>query len=119
MGIGTNLKKLRTKARFSQQEIADMLGLDRNTYNRWENESTDIKSQYIPKLAEIFQVSILDLFEAGKKDAGDNGFENFVKDNSSIPHTDFQQNIIINITDSEAAKVISVQLEELIKNLKK
>ncbi len=119
MGLGTNLKKRRSKTKFSQQEIADMLGVDRNTYTRWENESTDIKSQYIPKLAEIFQVSILDLFEAGKKDAGDNGFENFVKDNSSIPQIDFQQNIIINITDSEAAKVISIQLEELIKNLKK
>lgn len=120
MGVGTNLKRLRSKTKFSQQEIADMLGLDRNTYTNWENEITDVKSQYIPKLAEIFQVSILDLFEAGKKDAGYNRFENFaMKDNSSIAQTDFQQGIIINITDSEAAKIISSQLEELIKSLKK
>ncbi len=120
MGVGTNLKRLRSKTKFSQQEIADMLGLDRNTYTNWENETTDIKSQYIPKLAEIFQVSILDLFEAGKKDTGYNKFENFaMKDNSSIAQTDFQQGIIINITDSEAAKIISSQLEELIRSLKK
>lgn len=44
MGVGTNLKRLRSKTKFSQQEIADMLGLDRNTYTNWENETTDIKS---------------------------------------------------------------------------
>ncbi|WP_409017701.1 helix-turn-helix domain-containing protein [Chryseobacterium sp. 2987] len=44
---GTHLKRLRSKTKFSQQEIADMLGLDRNTCTNWENETTDIKSQYI------------------------------------------------------------------------
>jgi hypothetical protein len=38
---------------------------------------------------------------------------------NSIGQKDFQQGIIINITDSEAAKVISSQLEELIKKFKK
>lgn len=120
MGVGTNLKRLRSKTKLSQQEIADMLGLDRNTYTNWENETTDIKSQFIPKLADIFQVSILELFESGKKDAAYNSLENFaMKDNSSIEQREFQQGIIINITDSEVAKVISSQLEELIKSLKK
>lgn len=31
MGVGTNLKRLRSKTKLSQQEIADMPGLDRNT----------------------------------------------------------------------------------------
>jgi transcriptional regulator with XRE-family HTH domain len=120
MGVGTNLKRLRSKTKLSQQEIADMLGLDRNTYTNWENEATDIKSSYIPRLAEIFNVKIQDLFESGKKEAVYNRLENFaMKDNSSIAQKDFQQGIIINITDSEAAKVISSQLEELIKALKK
>ncbi len=119
MGVGTNLKKLRSKTKFSQQEIADMLGLDRNTYTNWENETTDIKSNYIPKLADIFQVSILDLFEAGKKDGAYNNLENFALKDSSIGQKDFQQGIIINITDSEAAKIISSRLEELIRGLKK
>ncbi|WP_294241142.1 helix-turn-helix transcriptional regulator [Chryseobacterium endophyticum] len=115
MGIGTNLKKLRTKTRFSQQEIADMLGLDRNTYTRWENESTDIKSQYIPKLAEIFHVSIPELFDDGKR-------SEFIITNYSNQENEpgiIRQSIIINITDPEAAKIISSQLEELVKNLKK
>lgn len=93
-----------------------MLGLDRNTYTNWENETTDIKSQFIPKLADIFNVKIQDLFDSDQKSYVTNNFD--IKD-SSIGQKDFQQGIIINITDSEAAKVISAQLEELIKNLKK
>ncbi|MDN4012102.1 MAG: helix-turn-helix transcriptional regulator [Chlorobi bacterium] len=118
MGVGTNLKKLRSKTKLSQQEIADMLGLDRNTYTNWENEATDIKSQYIPKLAEIFQVKIQDLFD-DQKDTTYNNLENADLKDNSIGQKDFQQGIIINITDSEAAKVISSQIQELIKSLKK
>ena len=70
MRIGTNLKKLRTNTtKYSQQDIADMLDLDRKTYVSWENETTDIKSQYIPKLAEIFKVDITDLFAQEKNDS--------------------------------------------------
>ncbi len=119
MGVGTNLKRLRSKTKFSQQEIADMLGLDRNTYTNWENEVTDIKSQFIPKLAEIFQVKIQDLFEDGQKQTTYNNLENADLKDNAIGQKDIQQGIIINITDSEAAKVISTQLDELIKNLKK
>ncbi len=119
MGVGNNLKKLRSKTKFSQQEVADMLGLGRNTYTNWENESTDIKSNYIPKLAEIFQISILDLFETGKKHDGYNRLANFALKDHAVAQKDFQQGIIINITDSEAAKLISSQLEELIRSLNK
>lgn len=111
MGVGTNLKRLRNKTKISQQEVADMLGIDRNTYTSWESESTDIKSQYIPKLADIFKVKIQDLFDDERK-FQINNFEN--RENATG-----QQGIIINITDSETAKIISSQLEELIKSLKK
>ena len=63
MGVGLKIKKLRTKTKFSQTDVADIIGVDRNTYANWENETNDIKSEYIPKLAEIFDVEIKDLFE--------------------------------------------------------
>jgi transcriptional regulator with XRE-family HTH domain len=111
MGVGTNLKRLRSKTKFSQQEIADMLGLDRNTYTNWENETTDIKSQYIPKLAEIFQVGIQDLFDNERKlEISNNTFDN--KDNSVGL-------IIFNISDKDTVDRFNSKLEELIKTLKK
>lgn len=63
MGVGSNIKKLRSKTLFSQQYVADYLCVDKNTYANWENETNDIKSEHIPKLAQIFEVDIQDLFE--------------------------------------------------------
>lgn len=111
MGVGTNIKRLRNKTKFSHQEIADMLGIDRNTYANWENEATDIKSQFIPKLAEIFGVSIQDLFDTEKKlEISNNTFDN--KDNSVGL-------IVFNISDKDTVDKLSSKLEELIKALKK
>ncbi|MBB4805012.1 transcriptional regulator with XRE-family HTH domain [Chryseobacterium defluvii] len=62
MSIGYNLRKLRTRQSKSQQEIADLLDIDRKTYVNWENDQNDVKSEYIPKLATIFDVEIKDLF---------------------------------------------------------
>lgn len=64
MGVGVNLKRIRSKTKYSQRDIADLLGVDKNTYANWENEVTDVKSEFIPKLATIFDVEIKDLFEA-------------------------------------------------------
>lgn len=63
MSLGQNLRKLRSKTKYSQQDIADLLEIDRNTYANWENEKNDVKSEYIPKLAKIFKVEIAILFE--------------------------------------------------------
>ncbi len=106
MGVGTNLRKLRTKAKLSQQEIADILELDRGTYIKWENEVTDIKSQYIPKLAQIFGVEIQELFfDDQKVRITNNTFDN--KDNSTGI-------IIFNFTNKE----VPSEIAEIIKNLK-
>lgn len=114
MGVGTNLKRLRNKTKFSQQEIADMLNLDRSTYVNWENETFDVKSQYIPKLAEIFKVDIKDLFEEELKNINitNNTFDN--KDNSTGGNI-----IVFNLSDKDITEKLSSQLEELIKNIKK
>jgi len=46
----------------SQQVVADNLNIDRRTYAAWEMASQDIKSSFIPQLAEFFGVEISDLF---------------------------------------------------------
>mgnify|MGYP003610216771 FL=1 len=48
MSIGLKLKKLRSKTKYSQQDIANLLGVDKNTYANWESELNDIKSEHIP-----------------------------------------------------------------------
>lgn len=113
MGVGTNLKRLRNKTKFSQQDIADQLNIDRVTYANWENEMFDVKSQYIPKLSEIFNVDIKDLFEDDLKTihTTNNTFDN----NDSSTNSNI---IVFNLSDKNVAEKLNLQIEELIKNLK-
>jgi len=62
MAIGNTLRKLRLAKNLSQQIVADTLNVDRRTYAAWEMGTQDIKSSFIPKLADFFGVEISDLF---------------------------------------------------------
>lgn len=57
-----NLKEARKKARYSQQEAADYLGISRPTYARMENEPGTITVDDAKKLADLFKVKISDIF---------------------------------------------------------
>lgn len=105
--IGENLRKIRLRStKYSQQEMADNLGVDRNTYANWERGENDIKSEYIPKLAELLGVSIEDLFEPSKSN----------NINITQQHNEGKDNSILNgaiivITDKDAVS----KLAEVIK----
>lgn len=62
MNIGNTIRKFRIKKNKTQQEIADLLNVDRRTYAKWEEGITDVRSSLIPKIAEIFNVKISDLY---------------------------------------------------------
>jgi transcriptional regulator with XRE-family HTH domain len=93
MSIGNNIKILRTRAKKSQQEIADLLDVDRKTYAKWETDDCEIKSSYIPKLADAFDVEIADLFK--EESAKINISPVFNENNNFV-------NAVILLTDKEA-----------------
>ncbi|MCL2329424.1 MAG: helix-turn-helix domain-containing protein [Bacteroidetes bacterium] len=64
MAIGNTLRKLRLQKNLSQQVVADTLNIDRRTYAAWEAGNQDIKSGFIPRIAEYFGVEIADLFSS-------------------------------------------------------
>lgn len=114
MGVGTNLKRLRTKTKFSQQDIADKLNIDRVTYSNWENETFDVKSQYIPQLAEIFDVELYELFKNDQQIQIINNIEN--KDKAGGVGVQ-KGNIVINIinvSDENSASKLKEELEKFL-----
>ena len=113
MSIGTNIRRYRTQAKKSQQEVADLLGIERNTYANWEKESSDIKSEFIPKLSEIFNVEINQLFEDKDTVSIINNSTN--SDNA----TGGQHGLIINISDKESAEKLVQLMEKVLKSLEK
>jgi len=110
MGVGTNLKRLRAKTKLSQQDIADQLNIDRATYINWENETFDVKSQYIPKLADIFDVDLQELFKDDQKIQIINNIEN--KDRAGGVGVQ-KGNIVINIINVSDENSVSRITEEL------
>ena len=105
MSIGNNLRMIRNKSSISQQDIADYLGIDRKTYVSWESGAVDIKSSYIPKLAEFLHVEISDLFKEKGSEIIINNNDN--KDNS------INNGIVVLLTDKEAVN----QLVEVMRGL--
>lgn len=81
--ISKNLRKIRERnTKYNQKEVAELLGIKQNTYSTWESGESDVKSEYIPKLAEIFGVDIKDFFDtaSSKIEITQNNSDN--KDNS-------------------------------------
>jgi len=58
----SQLKKIRIKNGFTQQQIADMVGIDRTAYVRIENGIREPKVALAIKLAEYFHTTVEDLF---------------------------------------------------------
>ena len=105
MHIGDNLRMIRNKNNISQQAVADFLDVDRKTYVSWEAGTADIKSSYIPKLAEFLRVEINDLFQEKSKDIVIYQ-QNIDNKNSSI------NGIIILLTEKEAVNELVKVMKE-------
>lgn len=56
--FGDNIKRLRKNKGLKQQELAEILGIKRNTYSDWENGKTEPSFENLIKLADLFEVSL-------------------------------------------------------------
>ena len=52
------LKKVRIYADLKQREVAEILGVSRNSYNTWERENDLIPLRQLDKFCNIFHVSL-------------------------------------------------------------
>lgn len=59
-----DLTEARKEARLSQEEVAGRLGISRQTYAKMEKDQGSITVDDAKKLAEMFRVSISDIFFA-------------------------------------------------------
>ncbi|MEG1662400.1 MAG: helix-turn-helix transcriptional regulator [Clostridia bacterium] len=83
MEFGEIIKSLRKQQKYTQQELADLLCLEKTTISKWENNKNYPNQNILTKLADIFNVSMDVLIgRLGK----DNIFEQ-----SIIPKTEIQQ----------------------------
>ena len=63
MGIGDNIRKLRTSRKLSQEYLAEQLGISRQAVSRWETGQTEPTARNLVELAGIFEISVSELVE--------------------------------------------------------
>ena len=56
--LGSKLKHYRVVSKKSQQEIADILGVDRVTYSKYENNKTVPPFDFIVRFSEVLGIEI-------------------------------------------------------------
>lgn len=61
--LGKKIKQLRFKAGLTQEQLAEKLGIGAQSVSKWENAVAMPDITALPRLAEIFGVSIDDLFD--------------------------------------------------------
>lgn len=68
--FGNRIYELRTKAKLSQAELAEQLGVTNKAVSKWENGKSKPTTNIIKKLANLFSVDIEDLLvmREGQKD---------------------------------------------------
>ena len=63
MELGKKIRQLRTKAGLTQEQLAEKLGIAAQSVSKWENAVAVPDITLLPRLSEIFGVSIDDLFD--------------------------------------------------------
>lgn len=69
-----NLITLRNINGYSQEEIAEKIGISRQAYSRWENGSTIPDIEKCAMIADIYGISIDNLFKSKSADNFNNPF---------------------------------------------
>lgn len=60
-GVGKSLRMLREKCGYTQQQLANVLNIDRSTYSYYERGKTSPDIQTLITLASVFSVSLEEL----------------------------------------------------------
>lgn len=58
MSIGEKIKKIRIARNLTQQDVADSMGLKRNTISQWESGSRNVSADQLIQYAKIVGVTL-------------------------------------------------------------
>lgn len=66
MNIGSLLKAYRERSGFSQQKVADHLGIKREALSYYENSEREAPLEVLERLANLYGVDLADFFETNQ-----------------------------------------------------
>ena len=72
MTLGERIKEAR-KGKYTQEELATLVGVHENTLRRWESGERSPDAVFLPVLAKSLNVSVSDLVEDDESEESSNG----------------------------------------------
>lgn len=63
LNIGKKLKELRIKEKMTIQKVANILNVTNQAVSKWEHNLSYPSIKLLPKIAEIYNITIDDLFK--------------------------------------------------------
>ncbi len=115
--LGATIKKLRTERGFTQEELANKIGVSFQAVSKWETNTTTPDIAIIPQLALFFGVSIDSLFSMNKDDYMER-ISNMIRDEHTISHENFiwaeryLKGVICDESQNNEARILLVELYE-------
>ena len=70
--VGLNIRKSREKRGFSQEYVAEQLGINQSTYGKLERDVSNITLGRLFKIADVLEEDITTLLDIGKKNIFNN-----------------------------------------------
>ncbi len=58
LDIGVTLRKYRDKHVYTQQHVADMIGISRVAYRKWENNNVEFTINQLEKIGILYNIPI-------------------------------------------------------------
>lgn len=65
--IGNTLRRYRDNNNYTQQYVADAIGISRVSYRKWENNEVDFSVSQLVKIADLYEIAVGDLFEQSRR----------------------------------------------------
>lgn len=84
--IGQNLSSLRKEKGYTQQQVADALGISSKTVSRWECDDGYPEFIILPEIAELYGVTVDEILSLDEMDNDENTAET-----TSLPEFNFKQ----------------------------
>lgn len=85
MSTGKNIRALRERFDLTQDELADKLGVTRESVHRWENDKIAIRDRHIAKMVELFGIDPEDISSDKYGLAGSNRSDIYQSEGSFSP----------------------------------
>ena len=76
MEIGNKIKKVRELRNFTQEYVAQELGITQESYSRIESNKASLTIQRLDKISDILQVNVFDLLSFDEKYVFQESFQN-------------------------------------------